>query len=94
MADSILTALASNTMLIFEGPPGIGKTEIAMSIFNYLNIDKKRINLSPSTTKEDIFSRIIPIVDGKKIKTDTKKGELLDILEKRKIHKFIQMELF
>ena len=42
MADSIITALASNTMLIFEGPLRRGKTEIVMSIFNYLNIDKKK----------------------------------------------------
>ena len=51
MVDSIITALASNAMLIFEGPPGRGKTEIAMSIFKYLNIEIKRINLSPSTSK-------------------------------------------
>ena len=73
MVDSIITALASNAMLIFEGPPGRGKTEIAMSIFKYLNIEIKRINLSPSTSKEDIFSRTIPVIDNKKIRTEKKK---------------------
>ena len=56
IADAILTSLASRTILIIEGPPGIGKTAISISIFQYLNINIERINIYPSTQKEDIFS--------------------------------------
>ncbi|ORY29839.1 hypothetical protein LY90DRAFT_512768 [Neocallimastix californiae] len=81
MADSILTSLAAHTMLIFEGPPGRGKTAIAMATYEALGIDYKRINLSPSTTEEDVFARTIPIVDKEKnIKTEILKGPLYQVL--------------
>lgn len=35
IADAILTSLASRTIIILEGPPGIGKTAISISIFQY-----------------------------------------------------------
>ena len=61
IADAILVSLVSESILILEGPPGRGKTEISREIFNYLNIKlNERINFSNSTTKEDIFSRKIP----------------------------------
>ncbi|OUM69791.1 hypothetical protein PIROE2DRAFT_57210 [Piromyces sp. E2] len=81
MADSILTALAAHTMLILEGPPGRGKTAIAMAVYEALGIDYKRINLSPSTTDEDIFVRTVPIVDkDENIKTENLKGPLYQVL--------------
>jgi len=81
MADSILTSLAAHTMLIFEGPPGRGKTAIAMTIYEALGIDYRRINLSPSTTEEDIFERTVPIVDkDDNIKTENLKGPLYQVL--------------
>lgn len=49
IADAILTALVSKTILVLEGPPGRGKTAISKAIFNYLNIENenlKRINFS------------------------------------------------
>ena len=67
IADAILVAIVSKTILVLEGPPGRGKTGISKAIFNYLNIDNenlKRINFSPSTTVEGVFSRIIPKIDG------------------------------
>ena len=59
IADAILTSLISDSILILEGAPGRGKTEISKKVFEYLNINLKRINFSISTTKEDIFSRKI-----------------------------------
>ena len=87
IADAILIALISKTILILEGPPGRGKTAISKAIFNYLNIDDenlKRINFSPSTTIEDVFSRIIPKIDGKKVSTQRKEQGLLSILKRSK----------
>ncbi|KAG4105393.1 hypothetical protein H8356DRAFT_1027608 [Neocallimastix lanati (nom. inval.)] len=81
MADSILTAIAAHAMLILEGPPGRGKTAIAMAVYDALGIDYRRINLSPSTTDEDIFVRTIPIVDNNdNIKTEKIKGPLYQVL--------------
>ncbi|ORX61262.1 hypothetical protein BCR36DRAFT_408210 [Piromyces finnis] len=83
MADSILTSIAAHTMLIFEGPPGRGKTAISMATFEVLGIDYKRINLSPSTTEEDIFARIIPnVVNEDNIKTEIQEGPLYQVLRK------------
>jgi Cdc6-like AAA superfamily ATPase len=44
IADAILISLAANTILILEGPPGRGKTQISKDIFEYLNIETTRIN--------------------------------------------------
>ena len=74
----------SKTILVLERPPGRGKTAISKAIFNYLNIENenlKRINFSPSTTIEDVFSRIIPKIDGEKVSTQRKEQGLLSILK-------------
>ena len=84
IADAILTALISRTILVLEGPPGRGKTAISKAIYNYLNIEDenlKRINFSPSTTIEDVFSRIIPKIDEEKVSTQRKEQGLLSILK-------------
>ncbi len=67
IADAILISLVSNTILILEGPPGRGKTVISQTIFKYLGIKYKRINFSPSTKKEDVFSRRIPKIENEYI---------------------------
>ena len=82
IADAIMVALISNTILILERPPGRGKTAISKAVYNYLNIDLKRINFSPSTIIEDVFARTIPEINGKKVSTKRKQQGLLEILEK------------
>ena len=84
IADAIIVALISNTILVLEGPPGRGKTAISRAVYNYLNIDRenlKRINFSPSTIIEDVFARTIPKIDGEKVSTERKPQGLLTILE-------------
>ena len=85
IADAILVALVSKTILVLEWPPGRGKTAISKAIFNYLNIDNenlKRINFSPSTTVEGVFSRIIPKIDGEKVSAQRKEQGLLSFWQK------------
>ena len=85
IADAILVALVSEAILIIEGPPGRGKTAISKAVYNFLFLEDdniKRINFSPSTTIDDVFSRIIPKIDGKKVLTQRKEQCLLDILKK------------
>ena len=87
IADAIITALISKTILVLEGPPGRRKTAILKAVYNYLNIEDenlKRINFSPSTTIEDVFSRIIPKIDEEKVSTQRKEQGLLSILKYRK----------
>ena len=84
IADAILVAMISNTILILEGPPGRGKTAISKAIFNFLTIDGdnlKRINFSPSTIIEDVFARTIPHIEDEKVSTERKVQGLLSILE-------------
>jgi len=81
MADAILTSLVAHAMQIFEGPPGIGKTKIPLTIFEALGINYERTNLSNSTTEEDIFSRTIPVIDeNNNIKTKILEGPLYEVL--------------
>ena len=85
IAEAIIIALISNTILILEGPPGRGKTAISKAIYNYLKIEGdnlKRINFTPSTILEDIFARTIPKIEGENVSTERKTQSLLYILEK------------
>ena len=81
IADAFLTSLASNTIFILEGTPGRGKTIITKYIYEYLDIKYERINFSPSTKKEEIFSMVVPIIEKEKIITKNLPQKLLKILE-------------
>ena len=81
LADAILVSLASNTILVFEGPPGRGKTNISLLILEFLKVKVKRINFSPSTEKEHVFARIIPKNENGEISTEKENKELLSILK-------------
>jgi hypothetical protein len=60
MADAVLTAIASGAMMIFEGSPGRGKTAVACAVLKALGVECTRVNLSPTTSAEDLFGREIP----------------------------------
>lgn len=60
MADAVLTAVCSHAITIFEGSPGRGKTAVAYAVLQALGMHCTRINLSPTTTAEDLFGREIP----------------------------------
>ena len=80
MIDALLTSLASNTLLILEGPPGRGKTIITKKFYEFLGLKYERINFSPSTKKEEIFSMVVPIIEEQKIHTKNLPQKLLKIL--------------
>ena len=84
MADALLISLAANAIFILEGPPGRGKTKVTEFMYKYLNINCERINFSPSTKKEEIFSMIIPTMEGNNIKTKELPKTLLKIIEESK----------
>ncbi|KAA6398400.1 MAG: putative serine/threonine-protein kinase PLK4 [Streblomastix strix] len=63
MADAILTAIAAKAITIFEGSPGRGKTVVAKAVLEALGLQCTRINLSPTTTIEDLFGREMPQAD-------------------------------
>jgi midasin (ATPase involved in ribosome maturation) len=60
IADAVLTAVASSAIMLFEGSPGRGKTAVAYGILGALGMQCTRINLSPTTSAEDLFGRYIP----------------------------------
>ncbi|KAA6394275.1 MAG: putative Midasin, partial [Streblomastix strix] len=61
MADAVLTSIASKAITIFEGSPGRGKTAVAHTVLQALGLRCTRINLSPTTTVEDLFGRDMPM---------------------------------
>jgi hypothetical protein len=60
MAEAVLTAVAAGAITIFEGSRGRGKTAVAYSVLRALGFQCTRINLSPTTSAEDLFGREIP----------------------------------
>jgi MoxR-like ATPase len=60
MADAVMTAVAARAITIFEGSPGRGKTAVAYAVLQSLGMICTRINLSPTTSAEDLFGRDIP----------------------------------
>jgi hypothetical protein len=60
MADAVITAVAAGAITIFEGSPGRGKTAVAYAVLCALGMQCTRINLSPTTSAEDLFGREIP----------------------------------
>ncbi|KAA6394322.1 MAG: hypothetical protein EZS28_010148, partial [Streblomastix strix] len=57
MADALFTAIAAKAITIFEGSPGRGKTAVAKAVLEALGLQCTRINISPTTTVEDLFGR-------------------------------------
>jgi MoxR-like ATPase len=60
MAEAVLTSVAAGAITIFEGSPGRGKTAVAYAILRALGLQCTRINLSPTTSAEDLFGREFP----------------------------------
>jgi hypothetical protein len=60
MAEAVLTAVAAGAITIFEGSPDRGKTAVASAILRALGMQCTRINLSPTTSADDLFGREIP----------------------------------
>lgn len=61
MADAVITGIASKAITIFEGSPGRGKTVVAKAVLESLGMRCTRINLSPTSSIEDLFGRDMPI---------------------------------
>jgi MoxR-like ATPase len=64
MADAVFTSVASGAITIFEGSPGRGKTAVARALLVGMGFNCTRVNLSPTTSAEDLFGREIPQADS------------------------------
>jgi MoxR-like ATPase len=60
MADATMTTVAASAITIFEGSSGRRKTAIAYTVLESLGMICTRLNLSPTTSAEDLFGRDIP----------------------------------
>jgi MoxR-like ATPase len=59
-SDAILKSIASGANTIFECSLGQGKTAVAFSVLTAIGMKCIRINLSPTTSVEDLFGREVP----------------------------------
>ena len=83
MADAILISLASETILVLEGPPGIGKTAISKSILEYLGIkytgcrvQSSAICMDKIMTKKVLSTVDIPLINSVNVNKDNYKEEV------------------
>jgi hypothetical protein len=58
----IFAAIASKSPLLLEGPPGVGKTAVIMTAATLTSADIERINMSGSSTLDQLIGSIIPVV--------------------------------
>eukprot|EP00397_Hematodinium_sp_SG-2012_P000002 GEMP01000002.1.p1 GENE.GEMP01000002.1~~GEMP01000002.1.p1 ORF type:complete len:4987 (+),score=1049.94 GEMP01000002.1:46-15006(+) len=56
----VLACLASDSPLLLEGPPGVGKTYVIQEAARLLGFPCERINFSASMTTEQLFGCLIP----------------------------------
>ena len=82
----IFAATSSNTPLLLEGPPGIGKTRVVTQVCTLLNQQCERINFSANTSLDQLIGCIIPrFVNGLRI-FQWQEGRILSAI---KAHKWI-----
>ena len=64
----IFASFTTNSALLLQGPPGIGKTAIVLAVANIVDAEVERINFSASTSVEQLFGSIVPCVgaDGRR----------------------------
>ena len=58
----IFAAIASKSALLLEGPPGVGKTAVVMTASKLVGAEVERINMSGSSTLDQLIGSIIPVV--------------------------------
>ncbi|CAF5108400.1 unnamed protein product, partial [Rotaria magnacalcarata] len=80
----IFAATSSNTPLLLEGPPGIGKTQVVIQVCSLLNKQCERINLSANTSLDQLIGCIIPrFVNGIRI-FQWQEGRVLSAIKAKK----------
>ena len=84
----IFAANVSNSPLLLEGPPGIGKTAVVNQVAMLLGVECERINFSSNTTIEHLYGSMVPrCVEGNRI-FQWQDGKLLQALKQGKYHSF------
>ena len=79
---NIMARVVSNSPIILEGPPGAGKTAAVAAISSMLGHKFERINLSASSTKEELFGSILPSYVNRRRVFQWRSGPVLSAIEK------------
>ncbi|GIQ80035.1 hypothetical protein KIPB_000761 [Kipferlia bialata] len=81
LLDTIITCVQANVPGILKGPPGLAKSSAFEAIQRATGHRVTRLNLSNSTTVEDLFGRVMSSPEEGAISFEFQKGELTDAIE-------------
>ena len=77
----IFASICTNSPLLLEGAPGIGKTAVITQVARFLGTDLERINCSSDTSVEQLYGSVMPMyIDNRRV-FEWRDGKLLKALK-------------